>query len=141
MKEICIQFCRIAGQELQDQLKFIYKWMKSHIDDGDKELRKPVLFAEFGLSNRNKNFQPSQRDTFYKAVFDIIYKSVRKNRSGAGALAWQFMAGGMEDYNDDNGIVPWERPSMYRLITQQSCRLAAIRQGKGSKAHNFEEAC
>eukprot|EP00268_Persea_americana_P044242 TRINITY_DN4468_c0_g1_i3.p1 TRINITY_DN4468_c0_g1~~TRINITY_DN4468_c0_g1_i3.p1 ORF type:complete len:142 (-),score=30.60 TRINITY_DN4468_c0_g1_i3:210-635(-) len=141
MKEICIQFCRIAGQELEDQLKFIYKWMKSHIDDGDKELRKPVLFAEFGLSNRNKNFQPSQRDTFYKAVFDIIYKSVRKNRSGAGALAWQFMAGGMEDYNDDNGIVPWDRPSMYRLITQQSCRLAAIRRGKDSKARNFEEAC
>eukprot|EP00268_Persea_americana_P044241 TRINITY_DN4468_c0_g1_i2.p1 TRINITY_DN4468_c0_g1~~TRINITY_DN4468_c0_g1_i2.p1 ORF type:complete len:428 (-),score=85.50 TRINITY_DN4468_c0_g1_i2:210-1493(-) len=131
----------IAGQELEDQLKFIYKWMKSHIDDGDKELRKPVLFAEFGLSNRNKNFQPSQRDTFYKAVFDIIYKSVRKNRSGAGALAWQFMAGGMEDYNDDNGIVPWDRPSMYRLITQQSCRLAAIRRGKDSKARNFEEAC
>lgn len=115
--------------------------MSSHIDDGDKELRKPVLFAEFGLSNRNKNFKPSNRDAYYKVIFDIIYKSKRKGRSGAGAMAWQFMAGGMEEYNDDYGIVPWERPSMYRLITQQSCRLAGTRQGRDSKAQKSEEAC
>lgn len=131
----------IDGQEIEEQLRFISRWVKSHIDDGNRELRKPVLFAEFGLSNRNKDFQASHRDMFYKTIYDIIYKSARKSRSGAGACAWQFMAGGMEEYNDDYGIVPWERPSTYRLITQQSCRLAAIRQEPDRSKWNSEQEC
>ncbi|XXG90373.1 hypothetical protein AAC387_Pa12g2155 [Persea americana] len=131
----------IAEPELEDQLKFIHKWMSSHIRDGDRELNKPVLFAEFGLSNENKNFQPSHRDTFYKAIFDIIYKSAKENRSGAGAMVWQFMVGGMDEFNDDYGIVPWERPSMYRLITEQSCRLAALRQGHDQLKGRWKELC
>ncbi|CAK9171085.1 unnamed protein product [Ilex paraguariensis] len=113
-------------QELEDKLKFVSKWMTSHIEDGDKELKKPVMFTEFGLSNQNRDFEPSQRDRFYKTVFDIIYKSARNEKSGAGSFAWQFLVGGMEEYNDDFGIVPWERRSTYQLITQQSCRLAKI---------------
>ncbi|KAK7845065.1 mannan endo-1 [Quercus suber] len=91
--------------------------MLSHIEDGDRELKKPVMFTEFGLSNLNKDYQPSQRDRFYKTIFDVIYKSAKKNRAGAG----------MEEYNDDFGIVPWERRSTYSLITEQSCNLARIR--------------
>ncbi|XP_058101029.1 mannan endo-1,4-beta-mannosidase 2-like [Magnolia sinica] len=131
----------IMDQELEDQLRFVYKWVNSHIDDGDRELGKPVLFAEFGLSNKNKNFKPSHRDTFYRSVYDIIYKSARKHRSGAGAFPWQFMVGGMEEYNDDNGIIPWERPSMYTLITEQSCRLAALQHGQDRSKGSSEEVC
>lgn len=134
-------FCRIAEPELEDQLKFVHEWMSSHIRDGDRELNKPVLFAEFGLSNENKNFQPSHRDTFYKAVFDIIYKSAKENRSGAGAMVWQFMVGGMEALNDDYGIVPWERPSMYKLIIEQSCRLATLRRGYDRSKGRWKALC
>lgn len=127
--------------EIEDQLKFVSKWVRSHIDDGDRELKKPVLFAEFGLSNTNKDFQPSHRDIFYKAIYNVIYKSAKKNRSGAGALAWQFMVGGMEDYNDDNGIVPWERPSIYEVITEQSCRLAALRHKQDKLKGRWKDVC
>ncbi|GLT64196.1 hypothetical protein SLA2020_367040 [Shorea laevis] len=111
--------------ELEDKLKFVSKWMLSHIEDGDKELRKPVMFTEFGSSNRSKDFQPSHRDRMYKTVLDIIYDSAKEYRSGAGALAWQFFVGGMEDKTDDFGIVPCSVPSTYSLITQQSCNLAS----------------
>ncbi|XP_057953814.1 mannan endo-1,4-beta-mannosidase 2 [Malania oleifera] len=113
-------------QEFEDKLKYVSKWMKSHIEDGDKELKKPVMFTEFGLSNQNKDFQPPQRDRFYQTVHKIIYKSARKKGSGAGSFIWQFLVGGMEEYNDDFGIVPWERPTTYRIITEHSCRLAGV---------------
>lgn len=114
------------GQKLNETLEFVSKWMISHIEDGDKELRKPVVFAEFGLSNRNKGFEPSQRENFYTIVSEIIYGSVRRNSSGAGSFIWQFLVKGMEEYNDDYGIIPLERPSMYQLITDHSCQLAKI---------------
>ncbi|KAL5864875.1 hypothetical protein ACOSQ3_002389 [Xanthoceras sorbifolium] len=127
-------------REFEDNLKFVSKWMLSHIEDGDIELRKPVMFTEFGLSNLNKDFEHSQRDRFYKTILDIIYKSAKRNKSGAGALVWQYFVEGMEEYNDDFGIVPWERTSTYRLIVEQSCRLAKIN-GLTHEKGNFKELC
>ncbi|XP_077251052.1 mannan endo-1,4-beta-mannosidase 2-like isoform X2 [Tasmannia lanceolata] len=128
-------------QELDEKLKYVSKWVISHIDDGNTVLKKPVMFTEFGFSNTNKNFEPSQRDAFYKTIYDIIYESARKNGSGAGALVWQFLVGGMEEYNDDFGIVPWERSATFKLITEQSCQLAAIRNGLVKSKGNSEELC
>lgn len=107
-------------------MKFVNQWMLSHIEDGDKLLNKPVLFTEFGLSNLNKDFEPSQRDELYQLIFDIIYNSAKRNKSGAGTIIWQFLVDGMEEYNDDFGFVPWEKPSLYKLVTEQSCRLTEI---------------
>ncbi|XP_008791709.2 mannan endo-1,4-beta-mannosidase 2 [Phoenix dactylifera] len=112
--------------ELDEKLEYISKWMTSHIEDGDRELKKPVLFTEFGLSNKNKNFDHSHREAFYKSIFDTIYESARKNGAGAGAFIWQILVPGMEEYNDDFGIIPGERPSIDRLIKEQSCRLMAL---------------
>ncbi|KAF8411146.1 hypothetical protein HHK36_003689 [Tetracentron sinense] len=128
-------------QELEDKLKYVSKWTVSHVEDCDNELKKPVMFTEFGYSNKNKNFQPSHRDAFYKIIFDIIYESARKNRSGAGSFVWQFLVGGMEEYNDEFGIVPWERSSTYKLITEQSCRLAGIQEGQNPPKGSLKEIC
>uniref|UniRef100_A0A5B6Z2K3 mannan endo-1,4-beta-mannosidase n=1 Tax=Davidia involucrata TaxID=16924 RepID=A0A5B6Z2K3_DAVIN len=128
-------------QEFKAELKYISRWMVSHIEDGGKELKKPVMFTEFGLSNLNKDFEPSQRERFYKTVFNIIYKSARKNGPGAGSFIWQLLVGGMEEYNDDFGIVPWERPSMYQLITEHSCRLAQIQGVLVSQKEHLEDLC
>ncbi|XP_022862509.1 mannan endo-1,4-beta-mannosidase 2-like isoform X2 [Olea europaea var. sylvestris] len=127
--------------DFEYKLKFISKWMLSHIEDGDKELKKPVMFTEFGLSTENKDFDPSQRDRFYKVILDIIYKSAKKQKSGAGAFVWQFLVEGMEKYNDDFGIVPWERPSTYRLFTEQSCRLARIQGALPSQKEHLKRLC
>lgn len=122
--------CRLIGAELNEKVQFISKWVSSHIEDGDRELRKPVLFTEFGVSDKNKNFDHSHRDLPYKVIYDLVYKSARKNGAGAGALVWQLLVQGMEQYNDEYGFVPEERPSLFKLIKKQSCRLARIRHGK-----------
>lgn len=114
--------------------------MLSHIEDGNKELRKPVMFTEFGLSNLNKDFEPSQRDRFYGTIYNIIYKSAKKGGSGAGALIWQYLVEGMEEYNDDFGMVPWERPSLYALVVRQSCRLARF-EGLTQQQANLKAWC
>ncbi|VFQ88017.1 unnamed protein product [Cuscuta campestris] len=116
----------LHNHTFEDKVNFVSKWMISHIHDGDKVLKKPVVFTEFGLSTKNKGFDHSKRDTFFKVVLDYIYKSASKNMSGVGSLFWQFLVEGMEEYNDDYGIVPWERPSTYKLITEHSCRLAKL---------------
>lgn len=114
--------------------------MISHIEDGDRVLKKPVLFTEFGLSNLNKDYHPSQRDRFYKMIFDIIYKSAKRNKSGAGTFIWQLFVEGMEEYNDDFGFVPWEVPSLYKVMTDHSCRLARIH-GFVQRKGNLKELC
>ncbi|KAE9456115.1 hypothetical protein C3L33_11999, partial [Rhododendron williamsianum] len=110
-------------------------------EDCDAELKKPVMFTEFGLSNLNKDFEPSQRDQFYKVIYDIIYKSAKRKKSGAGSFVWQFLVGGMEEYNDDFGIIPWDRPLTYQLITKHSCKLAAVQGVLPSQKDHLKELC
>ncbi|XP_022870445.1 mannan endo-1,4-beta-mannosidase 2-like isoform X1 [Olea europaea var. sylvestris] len=129
------------NQDFGYQLKFVSKWMLSHIEDGDKELKKPVMFTEFGLSTKNKGFDPSQRDKFYEVILEIIYKSAKRKKSGAGTLVWQFWVEGMEEFNDDFGIVPWKRPSTYKLFTEQSCRLARIQGVLPSQKEHLKKLC
>ncbi|OMO67213.1 Glycoside hydrolase, family 5 [Corchorus olitorius] len=124
----------------EDKRNYVAKWMRSHIEDCDKELKKPVMFTEFGLSNLNKDFEPSQREQIYRTILDIVYKSAKKKGSGAGALIWQFFVEGMEEYNDDFGVVPWEDPPIYKLTIEQSCRLARI-QGLLQENRDLNELC
>ncbi|XP_020097301.1 mannan endo-1,4-beta-mannosidase 2-like [Ananas comosus] len=126
---------------LDEKIKYISKWVTSHIEDGERELNKPVLFTEFGLSKKNKNFDYSHRELFYKSVFDIVYESAKQNGAGAGALIWQLLVEGMEDYNDDFGFVPGERTSVDKLIKQQSCRLAALRHGDDPTRRAAKKIC
>ncbi|CAH2077697.1 unnamed protein product [Thlaspi arvense] len=127
------------NQSFEDKLKFVVKWMQSHIEDGMKELKKPVLFTEFGLSNLNKDYQPSQRERFYRTIFDVVYKSAKRRKSGAGTLVWQLFMEGMEGFNDEFGIVPHEQDSLYRLMIEQSCRLGRVT-GR-LKEHKLRKLC
>ncbi|ESQ54425.1 hypothetical protein EUTSA_v10025261mg [Eutrema salsugineum] len=126
-------------QSFEDKLKFVVKWMQSHVEDGMKELKKPVLFTEFGLSNLNKDYEPSQRERFYRIIFDVVYKSAKRRKSGAGTLVWQLFMEGMEGFNDEFGIVPHEQDSMYRLMIEQSCRLGRVT-GR-LKEHKLKKLC
>lgn len=130
-----------VGKGLEQKMKYISKWLVSHIEDGDEELKKPVLFAEFGLSDKNKDFDHAHRDVFYESIFDIVYESAKGGRAGAGAVVWQLLVAGMEEYKDDFAIVPEERPSMYRLIKKQSCRLVKLSHGKDLLENKFGKLC
>lgn len=129
------------GSKLEQKMEYISKWLISHIEDGDKELNKPVLFTEFGLSDKNRDFDHTNRDVLYKFIFDIIYKSAKRGRAAAGAFVWQFMVAGMEEYTDDFGFVPEERPSMYKLIKKHSCRLIKLSHAKDLLKRKFGQIC
>lgn len=122
-------------------MKFVSKWMHSHIEDGDNVLNKPVLFSEYGLSDTVKNFSLSNRETMYKTILDISFNSAKKNRSGAGALVWQFLVGGMSELIDDFGMVPWERSSTYSLFIKHSCRLTKVNKGLTQQNPSFKQLC
>ncbi|GAB4824924.1 Mannan endo-1,4-beta-mannosidase 2 [Ancistrocladus abbreviatus] len=130
----------LSVDNVEDKLEFVKKWMISHIEDGDKQLVKPIMFTEFGLSNQNKDFHPDHRDELIKTVNDVIYKSARKGECGAGSLFWQLFVGGMEEYNDDFGLVPWQRQSTLKLMTEQSCRLALLR-GRSYLTGTLKKLC
>ncbi|GAU27148.1 hypothetical protein TSUD_104570 [Trifolium subterraneum] len=125
---------------IETQLKFISKWMLSHIEDGDQVLKKPVLFSEYGLSKKNQDFTVSARENMYDTILNIVYKSAKRNRSGAGSLVWQFLASGMEDYSDDYGIFPSESPSIQSLFIKHSCKLAKLK-GWTQQDVNFKALC
>ncbi|TKW16735.1 hypothetical protein SEVIR_5G318900v4 [Setaria viridis] len=126
---------------VNEKLQFVKRWVSSHIEDGDKELNKPVLTTEFGLSHRAQGFDPSHRDVFYKAIYDIVYASASRGGAGAAALVWQLAPEGMEEFHDDYSVVPSEHPSLRRLIKKQSCRLAKLRPGVGEEAKRVLAAC
>ncbi|MFS7893552.1 putative mannan endo-1,4-beta-mannosidase [Helianthus anomalus] len=105
-------------KSLEGKLMFVAKWMRSHIEDGDQVLKKPVMFIKFGLSDLNKE------------------------KGGRGRIfAWQFFVEGMEDYNDDFGIVPWKRASTYEIIIQHTCRLAKAHGTIASQKENLKHLC
>ncbi|KAH7651357.1 Mannan endo-1,4-beta-mannosidase protein, partial [Dioscorea alata] len=133
----------LIGAELEEKMRYINKWIISHIEDGNKELKKPVLLTEFGLSDKNKDFDHSHRDKLYKSIFDIMYKSAIENGAGAGALIWQLMVQGMEKYADDYVIVPGELPFIDELVKKQSCRLLALQDAKQMRRHkqNVDQIC
>ncbi|CAO2182914.1 unnamed protein product [Urochloa humidicola] len=126
---------------VDEKLKFVKQWVASHIEDGDKELNKPVLTTEFGLSHRAKGYDPSHRDVFYKAIYDIVYRSATRGGAGAAAFVWQLAPEGMEEFHDDYSVVPSEHPSLYRLIKKQSCRLGKLRRGEGGETKRALSAC
>ncbi|KAL2937775.1 Mannan endo-1 4-beta-mannosidase 2 [Bienertia sinuspersici] len=124
----------------EEKMEFVKKWLLSHIEDGDKQLKKPVMLTEFGVSDQNSDFDPSHRDKLFKLVYDILYKSAKKNGSGAGSFIWQFFVEGMDDFHDDFGIIPWKRRSTFDLITGQSCRLALLHQ-RSNLQGNLKQLC
>jgi mannan endo-1,4-beta-mannosidase len=127
--------------DITDKERFVSKWVKSHIEDGEKILKKPVLFTEFGLSNEARGYDHSHRLIFYKSIFDIIYESARKNGAGSGAFVWQLMVEGMEAYHDSFAFIPENIPLLHSLLKEQSCRLAGLRYGSNLVKQTFKNIC
>lgn len=124
-----------------EKMKYISKWVSIHIEDCDTELKKPVLFTEFGLSSDHKDYDPAKRHIFYKSIYDAVHNSAKNNGAGGGALIWQFLARGMEKYNDDFGIFPDSRQPMYELIKHQSCRIAEVNYKQDTLKTPYKDIC
>lgn len=105
------------------QISFLNNWLDAHIQDAQNVLRKPVYFAEFGISSRKAGYSVDKRNRILQMVYGKIYASARNGGSGAGGLFWQLLAPGMDSYRDGYEIVLNENPSTSNLIAQQSYRL------------------
>ncbi|KAL2932293.1 Mannan endo-1 4-beta-mannosidase 6 [Bienertia sinuspersici] len=105
------------------KLKFVSDWLDTHISNGENILKKPVLFTEVGYPIQVKGEGVDYADTLLKTVYDRIVVSAKKGQAGAGALIWQLLVEGMEEYGDRFSLVAWKHPSTYKLILEQSCRL------------------
>ena len=115
--------------------------MDSHISDGDYVLKKPVLITEFGSSLRMHK-KADNINLLLKTVYDRIYKSAKTRQAGAGALIWQLLVEGVDDYADQFSLVAWDHPAIYKLITRQSCRLRRILfNGKRNPELHTEDPC
>lgn len=134
-------FCRLKKANFSEKMKYISKWVSIHIEDCDTKLKKPVLFTEFGLSSDHKDYDPAKRHIFYKSIYDAVHNSAKNNGAGGGALIWQFLARGMEKYNDDFGIFPDSRQPMYELIKHQSCRIAEVNYKQDILKTPYKDIC
>lgn len=115
--------------------------MDSHISDGENVLKKPVLFTEFGSSLR-MNKKAENISLLLKTVYDRIYESAKKRQAGAGALIWQLLVEGVDEYSDQFSFIAWDHPSVYKLITGQSCRLRRfLFRGKTNEELHTEDPC
>lgn len=106
------------------QLEFLKHWINDHIEDTQQVLHKPVLFAEFGKSWKDPNYNVSQKDDLYNMVYSSIYTSASRSGAAAGCLFWQQLVHGMESYNDGYEVILTEPSSTTRLIVQQSKKLS-----------------
>ncbi|WVZ07568.1 hypothetical protein V8G54_020914 [Vigna mungo] len=114
----------ISQQIADSHLSFVKSWMEAHIEDAEKHLGMPVVFAEFGVSSKDPGYNSSYRDTLISSVYNTILNSTKKGGSGAGSLLWQFFPDGTDNMDDGYAIVLSKSPSTSNIIQLQSTRLA-----------------
>jgi len=100
--------------------------MQAHIDDADKTLQMPVVFAEFGVSTKDIGYNSSFRDTIYKLVYKNLVDSAKKGGSGAGSLMWQLFPDGTDYMNDGYAVVLSKASSIADMISLNSARFELI---------------
>ncbi|XP_078439394.1 mannan endo-1,4-beta-mannosidase 7-like isoform X2 [Wolffia australiana] len=114
----------LAGSNEEIQRSFVSGWLSAHLADAKDVLHKPLLVAEFGVSNRQSGFSGSQRDAFFHSVYTEVYSSARFGGAAAGALFWLLLQPSMDLYRDGYEIVFQELPFSTRsIIAEQGMRL------------------
>ncbi|KAG2714042.1 hypothetical protein I3760_03G007600 [Carya illinoinensis] len=116
----------LPGQNDYAQATFMQRWLTSHWTDSRTVLKKPLIFAEFGKSNKDSGYSISARDSFLNTVYTNIYNLARNGGTIGGGLVWQIMAEGMESYNDGYEIVLSQNASTTSVIAQQSSKMKAL---------------
>ncbi|KAK7847321.1 mannan endo-1 [Quercus suber] len=105
-------------------LQFTKSWMEAHIEDAEKYLGMPVVFAEFGVSTKDPGYNVSFRNTLLSTVYQTILNSTKNGGSGAGSLLWQLFPEGTDYMDDGYALVLSKYPSTSKIISLQSVRLS-----------------
>ncbi|KAK4253412.1 hypothetical protein QN277_010725 [Acacia crassicarpa] len=124
------------SQAISDtHLPFVTSWMEAHIEDAEKYLGMPVVFAEFGVSAKDPGYNSTYRDNLINRVYKTILNSTRKGGSGAGSLVWQVFPDGTDYMDDGYAIVLSKSTSTSSIISLQSTRLALFNSRCSWKCH------
>ncbi|TYI93278.1 hypothetical protein E1A91_D02G126300v1 [Gossypium mustelinum] len=124
------------SQTISDaHLQFTTTWMEAHIEDAEKYLGMPVIFAEFGVSSKDPGYNSSFRDALISTVYKTVLNSTKKGGSGAGSLLWQLFPEGMDNMDDGYAIVLAKSPSTLNLISLHSSKLAIFNSMCSWKCH------
>ncbi|XP_057744553.1 mannan endo-1,4-beta-mannosidase 6 [Arachis stenosperma] len=124
------------SQSIADtHLPFIKSWMEAHIEDAEKYLGMPVVFAEFGVSSKDPGYNSSYRDNLINTVYKTILNSTKNGGSGAGSLLWQLFPDGTDYMDDGYSIVLSKSPSTSSIISLQSTRLALFNSLCSKRCH------
>lgn len=105
-------------------IQFIKSWMEAHIEDAERYLGMPVVFAEFGVSSKDPGYNTSFRDTMINTVYKTLLNSTKRGGSGAGSLLWQIFPDGTDYMDDGYAIVLSKSPSTSNIISLHSTRVA-----------------
>ncbi|KAL3845099.1 hypothetical protein ACJIZ3_002502 [Penstemon smallii] len=116
----------VYGASDEVQAEFVEKWIQSHINDSKVVLGKPLLVAEFGKSSRSAGYTIGARDKYLGSIFNSVYNCARDGGPCGGALFWQVMAQGMENWSDGYEVVLEQNPSTAGVIDQQSRRISSL---------------
>ncbi|KAK6162896.1 hypothetical protein DH2020_002737 [Rehmannia glutinosa] len=116
----------VPGANEEGQAEFVEKWIQAHIDDSKSILGKPLLVTEFGKSSRSAGYTIGARDTYLGNVFNSVYSCARTGGPCGGALFWQVMAQGMENWSDGYEVVLELSPSTAAVVYQQSRQIASL---------------
>ncbi|KAH7515105.1 hypothetical protein FEM48_Zijuj11G0160800 [Ziziphus jujuba var. spinosa] len=124
------------SQSISDvHLQFTKSWVEAHIDDAEKYLGMPVVFAEFGVSTKDPGYNSSFRDTLISTVYKSLLESTKKGGSGGGSLLWQLFPEGTDYMDDGYAIVLSKSPSTTKIVSLQSTRLALFNSRCSWKCH------
>ncbi|KAH7519743.1 hypothetical protein FEM48_Zijuj08G0069600 [Ziziphus jujuba var. spinosa] len=115
----------LSGQHDNAQMAFMQRWLASHLTDSKMVLKKPLVFAEFGKSEKDPGYSQSARDAFLSEVYNSIYDFARNGGIGGG-LVWQILAEGMDSFDDGYEIVLSQNPLTASVIAQQSRKMTAL---------------
>ncbi|KAK7259075.1 hypothetical protein RIF29_24671 [Crotalaria pallida] len=111
------------------QSEFVDKWVQAHIQDTNNILGKPIVLAEFGKSSKSPGYSVEERNSYMRKLYDIIYSCASTSGTGGpcgGALFWQLVDQGMDNFRDGYEIIFEECPSTTRIIDQQSHEMTSL---------------
>ncbi|KAK4421951.1 putative mannan endo-1,4-beta-mannosidase 9 [Sesamum alatum] len=118
----------VPGSNDEAQDEFIEKWIQAHVDDSESILGKPLVVSEFGKSSRSSGYTVDARDRYFGLIFERVYGCARRQGPCGGALFWQVMAEGMENWSDGYEVVFGESPTTAGVIHHQSRRISSLNQ-------------
>lgn len=116
----------MSGASDDVQAKFVEKWIEAHVEDSQSVLGKPIMVTEFGKSSRSSGYTVGVRDLYLGNVFNSVYNCAREGGPCGGALFWQVMAVGMENWSDGYEVYLERSPSTLAVIDQQSRRISSL---------------